>query len=133
MAGIDNDFDKLSKSMNGKSSIVITDENGVEYTAKFPRALVKRMEDEGVTSEYIADTLQKATVSATDEVFERFVLPAFNNDCQKVTLEQLIDLFEGLDDPMTVIQALIVLYMAPITALFEKKNPTKSRAKFRFV
>ena len=133
MAEETTEFEKLRKSLRGKSSIVLTDENGVEYTAKFPRKLVKDMEDSGVTSEYVTSIIQKGTVSATDEFFDRFVLPAFNNDCQKMTAEQVRDLFEGLGDPMQVIQALIVLFTNPVVALFEKKNPTQTRTKFRFV
>lgn len=123
---------KLEKEMVGKTSITLEDEAGVTYVAKFPRKLVKEMEERGITAEYASKVVSEGTVAASDKFFEEFVLPAFNVE-QKMTLEQVEDLFEGLEDPMVVISALIILFTAPVRALFEKKNPTQTRTKFSLV
>lgn len=132
MAKNDNAPADIMSKLNGATSIVLTDENGVEYKASFPRALVRKMQKEGVTAEYIGSVMDNGTVESVDEFFEKFVLPAFNVE-QKMTLEQVEDLFEGLEDPTEVIEALMALYTLPVYALLGKKDPTKTRAKFRLV
>lgn len=132
VAADNEDDDNIISKLNGATSIVLTDENGVEYKASFPRALVRKMQKEGVTAEYLSSVMGDSTVESVDEFFEKFVLPAFNVE-QKMTLEQVEDLFEGLEDPGKVIEALMALYTLPVYALLGKKDPTKTRAKFRLV
>lgn len=129
----DFDIDKLREELEGKSSIVLTDENGVEYTAKYDRALVKKMEKEGITVEEASKLLSKGTYTAVEEFLEKFALPAFNNSGTKVSLDEVVDLMGAVDNPGEVIGALMVLFMTPTMTLLTKKNPTQTRAKFRFV
>lgn len=129
----DFDIEALRKELEGKSSIVLEDENGVEYTATYTRDLVKKMEKSGVTVEEASKLLSKGTFTAVEEFLEKFALPAFNCSGKKVTIEEVEDLLASVENPGEIIGALMVLFMTPTMTLLTKKNPTQTRAKFRFV
>ena len=128
----DNAIPEFIQKLNGSTSIVFTDENGVEYVAKYPRSLVRDMQRKGVTVEKAREYLSDGTIDGVETFLKEFVLPAFNVE-QKMTLEQLEDVFEDIEDPSEVIEVLMALYSLPVYALLGKKDPTKTRAKFRLV
>lgn len=128
----DNAIPEIIQKLNGSTSIVLTDENGVEYVAKYPRSLVRDMQRKGVTVEKAQEYLSDGTMDGVETFLKEFVLPAFNVE-QKMTLEQLEDVFEDIEDPSEVIEVLMALYSLPVYSLLGKKDPTKTRAKFRLV
>ncbi len=132
MAKSTSNVPEIIQKLNGKTSVSVTDENGVEFVAKYPRKLVRDMQRDGVTVEKVQEYLSDGTMDGVETFLEKFVLPAFNVE-QKVTLEQLEDLFEGLEDPSEFIEVLMALYSLPVYSLLGKKDPTQTRAKFRLV
>lgn len=121
----------IMEQLRGHSSIVIEDGEGNEYTLRYPRALVKRMESKGITSQSVAALMGDGTLSGVEDFVKTFVMPAFVSDQPKIDFETVLDIFAQLPDKEQFIQLLMGLFMQPTLAL--TTNPTETRMKFRLV
>lgn len=124
------DFAAMRKKMAGKTSIVLS-YDGVDYTLKFPRAVVKEMEAEGITADSIIDMSSVATLTGQEYFIEHFVARAFETEQPDLELDKVIEIYASCADKQELMQYLIMLFMQPILAL--TTDPTKTRAKFRLV
>lgn len=121
----------IMEQLRSHSSIVIDDGEGNEYTLRYPRSLVKRMEAKGVTSQSVADKMSGGTLTGVEEFVKTFVMPAFVTDQPKITFDMVIGIFEQLPDKQQFIKLLMGLFMQPTIAL--TTDPTETRMKFRLV
>lgn len=121
----------IMEQLRGHSSIVIEDGEGNEYTLRYPRALVKKMEAKGITSQSVAEVMGDGTLTGVDDFIKTFVMAAFITDQPKITVEKVFEIFEQLPDKEQFIQLLMGLFMQPMLAL--TTNPTETRMKFRLV
>ena len=115
--------------LRGHSSIVIEDEDGTEYTLRYPRKLVKQMEAAGITSQTVAAKMGDGTLTAMEEFVKEFVMPAFKADQPKIGFDTVLGVYEQLPDKAEFIQLLMGLFMQPTLAL--TTDPTETRMKFR--
>lgn len=124
------DFNDLREKMAGHSSIEIEyDEE--KYILKFPRELVKQMEQDGITADSIMDMASATTLTAQEEFIKNFVMKAFVTEQPDIELDKVIEIYEGLGGKQELLSYLVILFMQPILAL--TTDPTKTRAKFRLV
>lgn len=120
---------ELMDKVKGHDSVVIEDGDGNEWTLRYPRRLIKQMEERGVTSAAMADLLAKATLTSTEKFIEDFVLPAFKTDQPKMKLADVIDIYEALPDKNDFVTILIALFNQAMLSL--TTDPTETRMKFR--
>ncbi len=120
------------EDIKGHDKIVIEDEeSGNEYTLCYSRKMVKDMEKKGITSQYAAEMLSDGTLTSLEKFISDFVLPAFKKEQPKITFNEVLDVWRGIEDKQYLIALLVALFNQPMTALIE--NPTESRMKFRLV
>lgn len=120
------------EDIKGHDKIVIEDEeSGNEYTLCYSRKMVKDMEKKGITSQYAAEMLSDGTLTSIEKFISDFVLPAFKKEQPKITFNEVLDVWRGIEDKQYLIALLVALFNQPMTALIE--NPTESRMKFRLV
>lgn len=120
------------EDIKGHDKIVIEDEEtGTEYTLCYTRKMVKDMEKKGITSQYAVKMLSDGTLTSLDRFINDFVLPAFKKEQPKITFNDVLGIWEGIEDKQYMIALLVALFSQPMTALLE--NPTESRMKFRLV
>ena len=58
-------------------------------------------------------------------------MPAFKKEQPKITFNEVLGIWQGIEDKQYMIALLVSLFNQPMTALIE--NPTESRMKFRLV
>lgn len=120
------------EDIKGHDKIVIEDEEtGTEYTLCYSRKMVKDMEKKGITSQYAAEMLSNGTLTSLEKFISDFVLPAFKKEQPKITFNEVLGVWRGIEDKQYLIALLVALFNQPMTALIE--NPTEPRVKFRLV
>lgn len=120
------------EDIKGHDKIVIEDEeSGTEYTLCYSRKMVKDMEKKGITSQYAAEMLSNCTLTSIEKFISDFVLPAFKKEQPKITFNEVLGVWQGIEDKQYLIALLVALFSQPMTALIE--NPIESRMKFRLV
>ena len=120
------------EDIKGHDKIVIEDEeSGNEYTLCYSRKMVKDMEKKGITSQYAAEMLSDGTLTSLEKFISDFVLPAFKKEQPKITFNEVLNVWRGIEDKQYLIALLVALFNQPMTALIE--NPTEARMKFRLV
>lgn len=123
---------KALEDIKGHDKIVIEDEEtGTEYTLCYSRKMVKDMEKKGITSQYATEMLSNSTLTSLEKFISDFVLPAFKKEQPKITFNEVLGIWKGIEDKPYMIALLVALFNQPMTALIE--NPTESRMKFRLV
>lgn len=123
------DAQDVMERLRGHDSIIIEDGDGNEYTLRYPRRLVKKMEADGITARSVADGLSAGTLTAVEDFVRTFVMPAFKTDQPKMSFDEVLDIYEQVPEKNDFIQLLIGLYMQPTLAL--TTDPTETRVKFR--
>lgn len=120
------------EDIKGHDKIVIEDEEtGAEYTLCYSRKMVKDMEKKGITSQYATEMLSHSTLTSLEKFISDFVMPAFKKEQPKITFNEVLGIWQGIEDKPYMIALLVALFNQPMTALIE--NPTESRMKFRLV
>ena len=123
---------KALEDIKGHDKIVIEDEEtGAEYTLCYSRKMVKDMEKKGITAQYATEMLSNSTLTSIEKFISDFVLPAFKKEQPKITFNEVLGIWQGVEDKPYLIALLVALFNQPMTALIE--NPTESRMKFRLV
>ncbi|MBY4798353.1 DUF5055 domain-containing protein [Collinsella sp. AGMB00827] len=116
--------------LHGHSKLIIEDADGTEYTLRYPRAVVKQMESNGMTADVVAEMASEATSLTTIErLIDEFVYPAFKSDQPKVNKDTVREIYRSIADKGEFLGLLIGLYTAPVRAL--TTDPTETRAVFR--
>lgn len=98
--------------------IILTDEKGNEYTLKFTRRSIKRMEQKG----FDPSIAEKQPMTTMYELFEG-ALYAAHPDLKR---EQIDELFEGLDDLNAWMDDLSELYQDKYTTSAGEMKRTKN-------
>lgn len=124
-------FDSLAKRLEGHDRVVIEGEDGEEYTLRYPRSVVKRMEASGVTAKSVAAIIDDGTLSSVEKFITTFILPGLRVEHPKMTAAEAVDLYRALPDKAGFIELAIGLFMQPVLAL--TTDPTETKANFRLV
>ena len=126
------DFEKIVEEVGTHDHIVIDDGDGNEYTIRYPRAVVRKMESDGTTIESVQEELAEGTLHGAERFEKDFVLPGLKSDQPKITVDEALELWEAIGDKETLISYLSVLFTQGVRAI--TGNPiTESRMKFRLV
>lgn len=122
---------EIHEEVKGHDSIVITDEDGTEYTLCYPRKTVKQMEAAGFSAAAASQLLSSGTLTGTEQYIEKFVMPAFKKHHPGIKLDDVIGIWERVSDKVELSIYLTALFMQPTLAL--TTDPTQTRATFRLV
>ncbi|WP_278591854.1 hypothetical protein [Olsenella uli] len=126
------EFERLVKEVGERDHIVIDDGEGNEYTIRYPRAVVRKMEADGVSLQTVTEDLSSGTLTGSERFVREFVLPGFKAEQPRMTFDNVLAIWEQLPDKGTLISYLSVLFSQGVRAI--SGNPTKeSRMKFRLV
>ena len=132
MAKQDTEFEKLVAEVGTHDRIVLEDGDGNEYTIRYPRATVRKMEAAGTTMQSVTQALSDGTLAGAESFVREFVLPGLKCDQPKMTFEEALALWETIPDKDKVISYMGVLFTQGVRAI--TANPiTESRMKFRLV
>lgn len=110
------------------SAITLSDDEGNEYTLRYPRHLVREMDKKGINAQSAAEKLGKGTLSAAEEFVKDFVAPAFKAEQPDMTLDEVTEVWESIPDKTEFIKALSELFSQPLLALVA--DPTETRVKW---
>lgn len=94
--------------------LILTDENGKEYTLTFTRKTVKQMEARG----FVTEDIRNKPLTALPMLFEG----AFLAKHRHVKKEIVEDLFDHISQKDELIEKLGEMYAEPIQALFDEPD-----------